>query len=99
MKTRIWATGFCALCLLATNTACMTTSGTVSSEAEYEAPSVDEVGLEDGRSSYSWMKYRGSIPFATEAAKSTAVSGGKNGAPVFASTARKGKVKRVAAHP
>ena len=75
---------------------CMTTSQSETLEVESEIPLIDEVGLEDGRTHYSWSKYKGTIPFASETSKSTAVEGGKSGAPVFVSNPRKSKTQKVA---
>jgi hypothetical protein len=44
---------------------------------------LDEIGLEDGTTHYQWENYKGTIPFASEAKKSTAVSG-RDGVSVFA---------------
>jgi hypothetical protein len=75
---------------------CVTTSQVETPEVESEIPLVDEVGLEDGRTSYTWTKYKGTIPFASQTSQSTAVSGGKSGASVFVTSSRKSKTQKVA---
>ncbi len=54
-----------------------------------ELPDFDSVGLEDGSTKYSWETYKGTIPFAQEVRKSTAVSGGRDGLAVFAKPSKR----------
>lgn len=87
------------LCLLGSSTGCMTSSPNSDMSLDTPAPTVEEVGLEDGRTNYDWMTYKSVVPFASQTSKSTAISGGRDGTPVFAKASRKSKTKQVAKAP
>ncbi len=74
---------FCVWGFLGAATGCMTTSANLTPEPENEIPIIDEVGLEDGRTNYSWITYKGTIPFSYEASESSAVTVGQGGVALF----------------
>jgi hypothetical protein len=91
MKTIIGIFAVSSLLCLGGLVSCTTTTAANDNFQQDTAvlPDFDEVGLENGSTRYSSDSYKSTIPFAQEARKSTAVSGGRGGVEVFARTTKR----------